>query len=655
VFTTQPVNASVQCGSNAVFSYTATGNSLVYAWEYRNLAVSPFWLNVTGAPIAGATVSGQATNTLTLTNVSAALNGYNFRGLISGPCTAVDFTNIVTLTITPYIVNVTPPSATICAGTLQKLSITNTVSGPSTASFTSGPLNFNVPDNIGTLSSFTIPVSGIPAGALITDVRIRLNMTHTYPADMVLNLKASHPTNILSLYKHNTNTDNGAASVPTAGFFNAVCSQVGTTQWRTVPTPFRYGITAPTGPFRADALNGVTNPGYTIMDPIGFVSNATTFASLFNAGDPNGTWTLGMCDGGPGDLGNFTGWSIEIDYVAPVFAQGVWTSAPAAPNTMWATAAGSGGAAYVAGTPATSIWVNPIANTNYTVVVTTATPCVSAPTTVPVTVITPLTGLVVPANKTVCVGTNTSFTVGFAGGPFTFQWEVSVNSGLTWAPVAGATSATLSLTAVTQLMNNNLYRVNINGGPCGSLTTAAARLNVNQLPVVSISSSTLQLVPGRIATLTGTSAPAPFSTTSWSWTRNGNAIAGVTGNSTTANIDQQGDYRATVTDVNGCVNSSNIVTIGSEASDYLWIYPNPNAGQFQVRLYYSGVQAERRKVIIYNAIGQFVAQKEFDLDTNTPRYLSMTFDLPLLAAGNYAVQVVDKYGARKTSGIMVIQ
>jgi len=652
VFTSQPVSTSAQCGSCVTFSFTATGNSLTYSWEYRTTP-GGFWLNVTGAPIAGATVTGQTTNSLTLCNISAALNGYQFRGLIQGPCTAVDFSNVVTLTVTPYIVNVSPSSATICAGQVQQLCITNTVSGPTTASFTSGPLNFNVPDNIGTASTFTIPVAGIPAGALITDIRIHLNMTHTYPADMVFNLKGTHATNIVSLYKHNTNTDNGAVSIPTAGFFNAVCSQVGTTQWKAVPTPFRYGITPPTGPFAADALNGVTNPGYTIMDPIGWVSNAPSIPSIIGAAGPNGTWTLAMCDGGPLDFGNFTGWTIDIDYTAPVFAQGIWTSSPAAPNTMFNDAAAT--IPYVPGTPQSCIFVKPTVNTNYTVVVTTATPCVSAPTTVPVTVITPLSGLVQPANRTVCVGSNATFTVGTTGGPFTYSWEVSINNGLTWSTISGATSATLTLTAVTQLMNNNLYRVTVNGGPCGSTTSAAARLNVNQLPIVTISSTTLQLVPGRVATITGTSSPAPFSATSWSWTLNGNIIAGANTNTVTATIDQQGDYQATVTDINGCVGKSNTITIGSQLSDNLWIIPNPNNGQFQVRWYYNGAIAERRKVQIYNSMGQLMAQKEFDLTSATPPFMSMNFNLPLLAAGTYVVKVVDKNSQTIKSGLMVIQ
>ena len=151
-------------------------------------------------------------------------------------------------------------------------------------------------------------------------------------------------------------------------------------------------------------------------------------------------------------------------------------------------------------------------------------------------------------------------------------------------------------------MNNNLYRVTVSAGPCGSSGPYLARLNVNQLPLVTIASTTLQLVPGRVATLTGTSIPAPNAIPNWSWTLNGNTISGATGSSVTAGIDQQGAYRATVTDVNGCTNSSNIVTIGSQASDYLWIYPNPNTGSFQVRLYYNQAISDTRVVRIYNML-----------------------------------------------------
>ena len=50
-----------------------------------------------------------------------------------------------------------------------------------------------------------------------------------------------------------------------------------------------------------------------------------------------------------------------------------------------------------------------------------------------------------------------------------------------------------------------------------------------------------------------------------------------------------------------------------------------------------------------------MAQKEFDLVSGTPPYMSMNFNLPLLSAGTYVVKVVDKNSQTIKSGLMVIQ
>ena len=653
VFNTQPANQSIQCGGIATFSITTTGSLLSYGWEYKTSAASPFWLNVTN----GGVYSGATTSALTITNAPQSMNGYVYRATIIGPCTAIDFSNSATLTVGPYIVTVDPPSATICTGTLQKLSITNIVSAPTTTNFTSGPISIQIPDLIGPPSSppavcdaginHTIPVS-LPVGSVITRMDVNFNITHTYVGDLKIVLR-SPSGQILNLVYHKSGTGTAGAN-----FVNTTISSAGVNPVSSGAAPGYTGL------FRADASIGAgTFADASGSGPTGFAPNVTTFSALW-AGTISGNWTIAINDAQEwaGDIGTLTNWMMDITYVAPVFAQGVWTaSPPAPPNTMWATAAGSGGPAYVAGTPATSIWVNPTINTNYTVVVTTATPCVSNPTVVPVSVTNPVNITTAPANKTVCVGTNTSFTVVSLGGPLTYLWEVSVNNGLNWSPVAGATTATLNLNSVTQLMNNNLYRVTVTASPCGATTTAPVRLNVNQLPNVTISSTTLQLVPGRVATITATSSPAAATPppAPWSWTLNGSTIAGAITNVVTANIDQQGEYQATVIDINGCVNTSNILKIGSETSDKLWIYPNPNAGKFEVRLFYSGQIGERRKVRIYNAIGQLIAQQEFDLDSNSPNYKSLLFDLPLAGAGTYVVKVVDKNSQKTTSGLVIIQ
>jgi hypothetical protein len=164
----------------------------------------------------------------------------------------------------------------------------------------------------------------------------------------------------------------------------------------------------------------------------------------------------------------------------------------------------------------------------------------------------------------------------------------------------------------------------------------------------------VKLVPGRTTVLTASSNP-PAASNGYAWTLNGSAISG-TGNTQTANIDRLGTYQVTVTDVNGCVNKSNALNIFAEGSDRVWIYPNPTAGAFQVRLYHSGERAEKRVVTLYNTIGQVIESKEFVLVAGTPAYLQMNFDLGgTTAKGAYVVKVADQYSGRVVSGVVMVQ
>src|SRR5437868_15166046 len=125
---------------------------------------------------------------------------------------------------------------------------------------------------------------------------------------------------------------------------------------------------------------------------------------------------------------------MDITYQAPVFATGIWTASPSAPNTMFTDAAAT--VAYT-GTPVTTIYVKPTVNTSYSVVVTTAT-CVSGPTVIPVTVVNPIVGLTNPTNTAACLGSNATFSVTTtSGGPITYQWQVSTDGGVTWNNVSG--------------------------------------------------------------------------------------------------------------------------------------------------------------------------------------------------------------------------
>ena len=628
-YATQPSSASVTCGGNTSFSVTANGSAPVYGWQFRVNASSP-WQDVTNTGI----YTGATTNTLTLTNVLASFSGYQYRALLSGACAALDYSQPATLTVNPPITNVTPASASICNGTIQALSITNSVAAPTTAIFAaSAGLPLSIPDNNTTGTTTTVAVSGIPAGVLVTNVAIKFTMTHTYVGDVVMNLRAPNGQTMNLIAALNGGNGNNS----TANFTNTVIDSLST-------TPLSGAAAPRTGTFRADKFNA-TIPALT---------PTTTNSWLPLLATLNGNWTLGICDIFTGDVGLLTSWEIQISYVAPVFAQGVWTSSPAAPNTMFTDAAAT---VPYTGTPATTIYVKPAVNTSYSVQFTTPGGCTSSVATIPVTVSQPVVGLnVTPATRAVCVGGSTSFSAtATSGGPLTYQWAVSTDGGTNYSNISGATSATLNLTSVTQAMSGNRYRVTATAGPCGAVvSTGVGTLTVNPLPVVTLASPMVKLVPGRTTVLTA-SSNSPAAANGYSWTLNGSGISG-TGNSQTANIDRLGTYQVTVTDVNGCVNKSNSLTIFAEGSDRLWIYPNPTSGAFQVRLYHSGERAEKRVVTIYNTIGQVIESKEFVLVAGLPAYYQMNFDLGggATAKGAYVVKVADQYSGRVVSGLVMI-
>ncbi len=635
VFTTQPSSASIQCSGNASFSIATTGSALAYQWQQRVTAASP-WTTVTN----GGIFSGATTTTLTLTNVSGALNGYQYRAVMVGPCTAVDFSNPVTLTVNPLVATVTPASATICAGSLQQLTLTN-ASSPTTVTFTNNT-SLAIPDGTPAGVFSTIAVSGIPAGAIISDVSVRFNITHTWVGDLELNLIAPNGANMNLVGE----LDGGTGSNSSDNFVNTIISSSSSNPISGAPAPR-------TGTFAAERRLGYGPSGapQTVAN-IPWTALTTTM---------NGNWVFGLSDWFGGDFGPLTNWSITITYGAP--ASGVWTASPASPNTMFTDAAGT--VPYVAGSLATSIYVRPItgtstSTTNYSVVYSTATPCTSAPTVIPVTTVAPVSGVVNPANAAACVGNNATFTVSALGGnPLVYQWEVSTDAGATWTNVSGATAASLTLTGVTSSMNGNRYRAKLTAAPCaGTTNSTAAILTVNPLPVVTLSATDLLLAPGQTSVITATSNPAAAS---YVWTLNGSTLTGVTGNTFTANVDRQGTYVVTATTpaaAGGCTSSAALagtITIGSEASDRLWIYPNPTDGVFQVRLYYNGSVAEKRVVSIFKSNGQLVAEKEFFLSSLTSPYLQMDFNLTTLAAGTYVVKVNNTTAGTTVSGLVVIQ
>lgn len=379
VVTAQPVNVTSCSGTAATFTVAGTGTALTYQWQVSTTGCAGPWTNLANA----APYSNVTTATLTVNPVTTAMTGYAYRCVLSGTCApftpATNVSNCATLNVNPLPVLAITPAGPVCGGLAgisgtQLSTATAPPPVPGAVTVSSGTINLAVPDNTANGVSNVIAMSGVPANATITNVAVTLNnFSHTYPGDMIINLKAPNGQ-ILSLYKYATGSFTGAASgVATWGWYGAKVSQTGTTAWNSVAAaPYIYNsITA----WKADAINTPV-AGATIQDPAGFVSNATGFAALYSTpASTTGNWTLAMCDGGPGDVGTLGSWSLTIEYTTPGTTNStlsyVWSPLAGLYTNSTATTA-------YTGTNLPVVYAAPTVQTTYTVTATDAvTGCVN--------------------------------------------------------------------------------------------------------------------------------------------------------------------------------------------------------------------------------------------------------------------------------------
>ncbi|MBI1185587.1 PKD domain-containing protein, partial [bacterium] len=120
-----------------------------------------------------------------------------------------------------------------------------------------------------------------------------------------------------------------------------------------------------------------------------------------------------------------------------------------------------------------------------------------------------------PSNKTICVGSNTSFSVSATGATLTYQWQEDQGSGFSNLSNAGVygntTTATLTLTAATAGMNGYKYRCVVSGTCSPSATSSSATLTVNQAPSISANPGNKTICSGGNTTFGVTASGASLS------------------------------------------------------------------------------------------------------------------------------------------------
>lgn len=284
--------------------------------------------------------------------------------------------------------------------------------------------------------------------------------------------------------------------------------------------------------------------------------------------------------------------------------------------------------------------------------------CTSPPRSVVVTVGQFATITTQPVNQTVCIGNSASFSVIATGtGPFTYQWQLSSNGGASYNNIvnggvfSGVLTNTLLVNAPPVTMNGNLFRVIINGGSgCSGATSSPALLTVNPVPNVVISANPIIIAPGQETIIRSTVTPNPAAT--YTWYLDGVIVPGATADTIVVDINSLGAYQLSVTDVNGCSNLSNIITIAHTFALTLFTYPNPSGGIFQVRYYSEANNTLQRSLTVYNNRGEKIMTRTF---TQTIPYQKIDVNVRAHGKGLYWIELRDARGKRLAINKAVVQ
>ncbi|HEX4435716.1 MAG TPA: IPT/TIG domain-containing protein [Solirubrobacteraceae bacterium] len=180
-----------------------------------------------------------------------------------------------------------------------------------------------------------------------------------------------------------------------------------------------------------------------------------------------------------------------------------------------------------------------------------------------------------PLSTTVTEGETATFNSVAEGNPApTVQWEVSTDSGATWAAVPGATSPLLAIPATTPSENGYEYRA-VYMNVAASATTNAAKLTVQGIPIVTAQPESTTVAAGGTASFEAAATGSPAPTVQWelslnegtSWTPVSAATSGkltISG----AQLSQTGnDYRAVFHNSAGTT-PSHAATLTVSSTDY---------------------------------------------------------------------------------------
>ncbi|NOT51988.1 MAG: T9SS type A sorting domain-containing protein [Chitinophagaceae bacterium] len=275
-----PVASTVCRGTNVTLTASGYTNSgLLFQWNSAPAAAGPY------APIAGAvsnvyTAAPTVTTYYTVT-VTCSIGG---GAATTSPPVVINVDGI-------QHINVSATPSTLCAG--SSTAITGTaINGITLSSMVvvanSGTINLAIPDNNPTGASHTMAV---PAGIISTnpaDLRVRVNMVHTWVGDVAFRITSPCGTTFLFDRPGTTGAGFGNADDVNGVYtFDVAVAPI-------IPEASVGGLVPP-GSYRPSDAAGAGNPTWS---PLTFPCAAT------------GNWTITGIDAAGGDVGTIRDWQI---------------------------------------------------------------------------------------------------------------------------------------------------------------------------------------------------------------------------------------------------------------------------------------------------------------------------------------------------------